>query len=203
MNSRKMPDRREFLYSAMGFGLGFVASAEGDVGEKQIYRIDYKVLDETDKIDIGGRGAAIIEKAYATGYRLEKEHGGCARCTVAAIQECIEFIPKDAGLFRATSCLNGGATPTKEANCGAFTGSGMIIGWTCGEETLEKKSPLTKKLMDEVFRKFEAEYGSVLCKHVREKANGDCNNVVGKASRWLAEILLRQFTNYTGENTRE
>ncbi len=196
MNSEKNPVRREFLCSAVGLGLGFITVREDDVEEKGVYRIEYKVLDETVKIDIGGRGEEIIEKAYETGYRLEKEHGGCARCTVAAIQECIDFIPRDPGLFRATSCLNGGATPTKEANCGAFTGSGMIIGWTCGEEKLEDRSQLTKKLMDEVYRKFDAEYGSVLCKHVREKGKGDCNAVVGKAARWLAEILLRQFTNY-------
>lgn len=189
-------DRRTFLKCSLAAMGGILTLGGEAVKEKRVYTVEFSVLDGTDKLDIGGRGEEIIRSAYETGHRLEKEHGGCARCTVAAIQQCIDFIPADAGLFRATSCLNGGATPTKEANCGAFTGSGMIIGWACGEERLEERSNLTKEMMDEVYKRFDAEYGSVLCRHVRERGNNDCNAVVGKAAQWLAEILLRRFTNY-------
>ena len=43
---------------------------------------------------------------------------------------------------------------------------------------------------------FERESGSVLCKDVKEKASRNCPEVVGKAAKWTAEVLLRQFTNY-------
>ena len=84
-------------------------------------KTEFKALDENVKIDIGDRGKEMIQKAYDLGYKYEDEHKGCARCTVAALQDAIDFIPEDDSLFRAASCLDGGATPTKLANCGSFT----------------------------------------------------------------------------------
>jgi len=112
------------------------------------------------------------------------------------LQHSIEFIPETKGLFRTASCLDGGATPTKEANCGGFTGAGMVIGWACGNETFREKSRLPSRLIRKVYERFDNEYGSVLCKDVRKEIDGDCPEVVGRSARWTAEILLRQFTNY-------
>ena len=35
-----------------------------------------RVLKRGDKIDIGGKGEEIIQKAYEFGHKYEKEHGG-------------------------------------------------------------------------------------------------------------------------------
>jgi len=112
------------------------------------------------------------------------------------LQHSIEFIPDDKGLFRTASCLDGGATPTKAANCGGFTGAGMVIGWVCGTEVFEKRVGLSRRLIRKVYERFEKEYGSVLCKDVRKEIEGDCQEVVGRAARWTAEALVSQFTNY-------
>lgn len=185
--------RREFLQLA---GVGLLSGLLPEKAEAaEIYKVVFKVLDENDKIDIGDSQEEIIKKAYKLGYKYEKDHGGCARCTVAALQDAIEFIPKDKGLFRAAGCLDGGATPTKEANCGGFTGSGMVIGWTCGTETFKGGADLSHKLIRRVHERFKEEYGSVLCKDVRKKIKGDCPEVVGRAARWTAEILLTQFAS--------
>jgi hypothetical protein len=157
---------------------------------------DFKVLNENDTIDIGGRGKEIIIKAYDLGYRFENKHMGCARCTVAALQDAIDFLPEDKGLFRAASCLDGGATPTNLASCGAFTGSGMVIGWVCGTQRFGDNS-LSHKLIHEVHHCFVDQYGSVICKNVRDKANSECPEVVANGARWTTEILLKQFTNYS------
>ncbi len=188
--------RRTFLRAA---GIGalagiFTHNARAD----QEPRTKFKVLTETDRLDVGDRGKEIIEKAYRAGYDLEKKHGGCARCAVAALQESIEFIPKNKALFRAASCLDGGATPNGMQSCGAFTGAGMVIGWLCGNDEFGD-TKLSHKLMREVHQRFEKEYASILCKDVREKANKDCPEVVGRAATWTADILLRQFTNYAEE----
>jgi len=82
----------------------------------------FKTLDKNSRIDVGQRGPKIIEKAYRLGYDYEKKHGGCCRCTVAALQHAIGFIPKNEAIFRTACCLDGGATPTGIQNCGAFTG---------------------------------------------------------------------------------
>ncbi len=203
--------RRQFLRTGTVAGLGLsglpVSKAigtenkkaeKGDPmkkGQKTIYKVEFKVLNKDDHIDIGDKGKQIIETAYNTGYDLEKKHSGCCRCTVAALQKAIEFIQEDKGLFRAAGCLDGGATPKEVQNCGAFTGLGMVIGWTCGREGFQKNK-LAHKLIRKVYKQFEKEYGSVLCRDVKKKAKSDCPVVVANAVKWTTEVLLRQFTNY-------
>ena len=164
-------------------------------GGAQKNQPEFKVLDEETQFDIGDKGQKIIERAYKRGHKLEKEHGGCCRCTVAAMQKSIDFVPKDKDLFRAASCLDGGATPTGTQNCGAFTGLGMVIGWLCGANKFGN-TKLSHTLIRQVYKQFEKEYGSVLCQDIKKKINRDCPEVVARAAKWTAEILLRQFTNY-------
>jgi len=186
--------RRKFLKSAgvllMASGLN-VESVIADSNNKT----DFKVLDENDRLDIGDRGKEIIKKSYDLGYQYEEKHMGCARCTVASLQDAIDFLPADEGLFRAASCLDGGATPTKYANCGGFTGSGMVIGWMCGTQRFGDNS-LARDLIHKVHERFVDEYRSVICKVVNERADGNCPEVVAKAAKWTTEILLNQFTNF-------
>ena len=123
--------RRKFLQSASVILLACGFKMKNRKTETED-RNDFKALNENSNFDIGDRGEEIIKKAADLGYKYEDKYRGCARCTVAALQDAIDFIPEDADLFRTASCLDGGATPSKIANCGAFTGSGMVIGWLCG-----------------------------------------------------------------------
>lgn len=185
---------RRGLFQSVGIcALAALLSQEAGCAEE--HKPKFKVLGENDKIDIGDKGQEIIKKAYKLGYDFEKKHGGCCRCTVAALQRSIDFVPKDKDLFRAASCLDGGATPTGIQNCGAFTGLGMVIGWLCGTDKFGN-TKLSHRLIRQVYKQFEAEYGSVLCKDVKKKINHDCPEVVARAAKWTAEVLLRQFTNY-------
>jgi len=193
LNEALQRNRREVLRLAGAGALGALATTQ--VGAAQVRRVKFKVLGENDRVDIGESAQQIIEKAYKTGHELEKKHGGCARCTVGALQRSIGFVPEHRGLFRAASCLDGGATPDGVQSCGGFTGSGMVIGWVCGNEKFGD-TRLSHKLIRKVHERFEAEYGSVLCKDVRTKANKDCPKVVGTAAKWAAEVLLKQFTDY-------
>ncbi len=159
----------------------------------ETYKPEFKVFDKNSQIDIGHRGKEIIEKAYKLGHEYEGKHRGCCRCTVAALQGAIEFIPKDENVFRTACCLDGGATPTGIHSCGGFTGSGIIIGYLCGAGPFGDTS-LAHKLIHEVYERFKDTYGSVLCKDVRKKGKGNCPEIVGRAARWTTEIILRQFT---------
>jgi len=164
----------------------------------ETHKGEFKALDKNTQIDIGHRGKEIIETAYKLGHEYEKKHGGCCRCTVAALQDAIEFIPKNEDVFRAACCLDGGATPTGMQNCGAFTGSGIIIGYLCGTDPFGDTS-LSHKVIHQVYEKFKEAYGSVLCKDVKKKGEHNCPEIVGKATEWTAEAILRQFTNYSKE----
>ena len=196
MNNKKKfrSTRRKFLQS-VGVWLIACGLKVENVKAASIKKTEFKVLNKNDRFDISERGEEIIQKAYDLGYLFEEKYKGCARCTVAALQDAIDFFPEDEGLFRTASCLDGGATPTKLANCGAFTGSGMVIGWLCGTDRFGDNT-LSHELIHKVHKCFEIEYGSVICKKVRNKADGKCPEVVAKAAKWTTEILLKQFTKY-------
>ena len=161
-----------------------------------------RILKRGDKIDVGDKPDAIVQKAYELGYEYEKKHGGCARCTVAALQDAIPFVAVDEGLFRGSTCLDGGATPTSIQNCGAFTGAGMVIGYVCGStrgKTFKGSAALAHELLHKVYYRFKEKYGTVLCKDVKKGAKGNCPEVVGRAAKWTAEVLLTEFTDYTAK----
>ena len=152
-------------------------------------------LKEDEALKISGCCTGIIDRAYESGHDYEEEHGGCCRCTVAALQSALDFLPDSRELFRAASCLDGGATPTGLQNCGAFTGAGMFIGWICGIERF-RNTRLSHKLIRQVFHRFQDAYGGVLCKDVRKSLGGDCPEAVGRASKWTIEAILHQFAGY-------
>lgn len=187
--------RRLFLGLAIAGGLldfGAAGCGAEQTAEKSIH--EFQPFDEKTRIDIGSKGKDIIEEARRLGHKYEKAHGGCARCTVAALQDAIDFVPKDPHVFRTSCALDGGATPSGAANCGGFTGSGIIIGYLCGSQPFGGTG-LAHKLIRQLYERFKKAYGGVLCKEVRSKMT-NCPEVVGSAAAWTTEIILRQFTNY-------
>jgi hypothetical protein len=205
IETKRKPSRgisRRQLLSGTGAGaallLGGSLCLRGQCNEKQ-GKEKPKVLQEGDTVEIDGKPEEIIQRAYELGHQYEKEHGGCARCTVAACQDAIPFVACDVGLFRGSTCLDGGATPVAVQNCGGFTGAGMIIGHLCGStrgENFEGSAKLAHKLLHRVYGRFHEEYGTVLCRDVRKGAEGDCPEVVGRAAKWVAEVVLEEFTEY-------
>ena len=193
--------RRQILRStgagaalAVGGSLVAAASCEGPGSESK------GQLQRGDQVSLEGTPEEIIQKAYELGHQYEKDHGGCARCTVAACQDAIPFVPVDLALFQGSTCLDGGATPTNVQNCGAFTGAGMVVGHLCGStrgEKFEGDAKLAHEVLHKVYHRFKEHYGTVLCRDVREGAERDCPKVVGLASQWVAEALLEEFTDYT------
>jgi len=195
-NSAKTSRRQVLCLTGAGIGLALGRSLPANDEGSQAKRI----LKQGDKIDIDGKGEETIQKAYELGYEYEKKHGGCSRCTVAALQDAIPFVAADESLFRGSTCLDGGATPTGTQNCGAFTGAGMIVGYVCGSsraEDFEGNAKLAHQLLHKVYDRFKEEYGTVLCEDVRKGAKADCPKVVGRAAQWVAEVLLGEFTDYT------
>ncbi|MBN2308701.1 MAG: C_GCAxxG_C_C family protein [Candidatus Hydrogenedentes bacterium] len=184
--------RRRFL-TAAGAALGLsqmYAPGARAAGSEE----DFTPYTETTTFPLAEEGAAIIQKAYDLGYRIHSDHGGCCRCTVSALQEALEFVPGHRGLFRAATCLDGGAAPGAKQSCGCFTGAGIVIGYICGGENFASTA-LAHKLIQEVAREFQKTYGSVLCEDAVKA--GDCHEVVGRTARWTAKALLTQFTEYT------
>jgi len=188
-------DRRKLLkLSGAGLGLtliGGLTSCNKHFGATRILKQD-------DKIDLNRDPEEYIQKAYDLGFKYEKENGGCARCTVAALQDALPFMPRSEELFRGSTCLDGGATPTNMANCGSFTGSGMVIAYVCGS-TRDKSgfkgdTKLAHTLIHKVHAHFMEEYGSVICADVQEAGDKNCPEVVGRAARWTSRVMIEEFT---------
>jgi hypothetical protein len=157
-----------------------------------------RLLTEKDQIDIGGKGREMIDKAYQLGREYMEKYGNCAQSSLAAIQDSVSIVPKDELVFLASTPLSGGATRTRNASCGAFTGCGLAIGSVCGRSraNFAGKAPLAGQVLLQVHDNFVSTYGNVICNDIRTKVDGKCGDVVGKAAAWCAEALLKQFTNY-------
>ena len=184
--------RRRFLALSAASGMAGVHAMESEAAGKDAR--DFKPLEEGEKIDAGGKTGEIVRKACELGPLNHKKYASCSRGTVAALVEALPFVPEDDTLIRAASCLDGGATPTRRANCGAFTGSGMVIGYVCGKGTPEETS-FSHVLMNELHGKFAEKYGSVLCEDIRKVSGKNCGDVVASAAGWTAEIILKHFTD--------
>jgi len=188
-------DRRKLLkLSGTGVGLALM----GGVASCNRQFAASRILQQDDKINLEGDPEEYIRKAYDLGFKYENENGGCARCTVAALQDALPFVNRSEELFRGSTCLDGGATPTNIANCGSFTGSGMVIAYVCGS-TRDKAgfmgdNKLAHKLIHKVHDLFVKDYGSVICADVRKASDKNCPEVVGRAARWTSQVMIKEFT---------
>ncbi len=132
----------------------------------------------------------ILKAAYEKGLEYEGVFKGCARCSAAVLQEVLPSAPQDKAYIKAATALSGGATSTRNANCGAFTGCGIMAGAVFGQDSLKEKSGKEMEAIRGVFQKFQDTYGSVLCKDIRPQVKGECTLVVARACRWAAEVYL-------------
>jgi len=141
----------------------------------------------------------LIQSAYDLGRQYEEQYRGCAQCTVAALQDAIDLVPVNNDVFLAASCLDGGATPTARANCGAFTGSGIVIGHLCGRsrDRFDGDTGLSHRLIRQVHDGLVEAFGSVLCGDIRAATNRDCGEAVGTGARLAAKAILTEFGEYT------
>jgi C_GCAxxG_C_C family probable redox protein len=134
---------------------------------------------------------------------------------VAALQDA--FDSRNDIIFKAATALAGGGGRAIDGSCGSYTGAILFFGSIVGRERDDfvdeakvrlKTHDLAKKLHD----KFIQEYGSVICRDIQTKKMGrayylidpdeykkfldagahdiHCLEVVGKAAKWAAEILL-------------
>lgn len=188
-------DRRKLLkLSGAGVGLALV----GGLASCNRQYAASRILQKDDRISLYGDPEEFIQKAYELGVKYEKEYRGCARCTVAALQDALPFVAKSEELFRASTCLDGGATPTNIANCGAFTGSGMVIAYVCGSTRdrtgFKGDNNLAHQLIHKVHAHFVKDYGSVICADVRKAGDKNCPEVVGKAAMCTSRVLIEEFS---------
>ena len=156
------------------------------------------------------------EKAYELGKEYEKTYKGCSQCVIAALQDALGIRNDD--IFRAATGLAGGGARAADGSCGAYLGAILVLGFLLGRErdNFKDLEGIRYRNFDLVMKfrdKYIQEYGSVLCRDIQTRVFGrpyyladpeefkkfedagghadkGCPEVVGKAARWMAEIIL-------------
>jgi C_GCAxxG_C_C family probable redox protein len=160
------------------------------------------------------------EKAYELGKKYELTYMGCSQCALGALQDALDIRNDD--IFKAATALAGGGCATGDGSCGAYVGSLMILSSLIGRERDKFDDPTnmapdsrTYKLARKFRDKYIKEYGSVICRDIQTKVLGrpyyiadpddlakfeavgghgekGCPQVVGKAAKWMAEMILEE-----------
>ncbi len=158
-----------------------------------------------------------VKKADELGKEYEKTYRGCGQCVIAALQDALEIRNDD--IFKAATGLAGGIGLTGDSGCGAYTGAVLLLGSVVGRERNDFSDKggvrfKTHQLVRKFREKFIQEYGSVVCRDIQNKILGryyyladpqeyekfhnagahdiHCPEVVGKAAKWMAAIIVEE-----------
>ncbi len=156
----------------------------------------------------------MAKKAYQLGKQYEKTYRGCGQCVVAALQDALQIENQE--IFKAATALAGGTGLAADNGCGAYIGATLVLSSIIGRERDNFADPKgirfkTHQLARQFREKFIQEYGSVICRDIQNKLLGryyyladpqeyekfhnagahdvHCPEVVGKAAKWMVEIL--------------
>lgn len=155
------------------------------------------------------------DKAYRLGKEYEKRYRGCSQCAIAALLDAFGIKAED--VFKAGTGLAAGGGASTDGSCGAYSGSIMVLSLLLGRQRDDFADPggMARKnfaLVRKLRERFILEYGSVVCRNVQTKIFGrpyylpdmdefqkfekagahdvHCPEVVGKAARWAAELIV-------------
>ena len=154
---------------------------------------------------------ALLQEAYQLGFAYERDFGNCCQCCVAAATEVFGLDP---GLVQPGHLFGGGFASCGRGVCGALSGAAIVLGSLYGryrESFGQFEGDGGASLLREVMAKFEAHYGSIICREVQTQIMGrafdirdpedfvlfeasgahtdKCTDVVGATARWLAEAI--------------
>jgi C_GCAxxG_C_C family probable redox protein len=159
----------------------------------------------------------VVEKAYQLGKEYEKTYRGCSQCVIAALQDVLDIRNDD--IFKSATGLAGGTGLACDSGCGAYIGAILVLSLLLGRERNNFSDPegirfKTHGLVRKFRERFIQEYGSVICRDIQNKILGryyylpdpqefekfhnagahdvHCPEVVGKAAKWMTEIMLEE-----------
>lgn len=157
-----------------------------------------------------------MRQGYEQGYMYERDFGGCAQCTLAAVFDLLGH--EEPMIFKVANGFAAGMSLYGDGVCGGYSGGTMALGmfagrtrdnFAGGREEKDKCYAYTKRLHD----RFIETYGTVICSQVHKEIFGrsfclrvvedkpafeaagahntdKCPAVVGSSAAWVAEILF-------------
>ena len=161
----------------------------------------------------------ILDRIEKRGFECEDKYHGCGQTVILPLQEAFDL--KDEDLFKATSGLGYGIG-RMYAVCGALISGCLFLSLKNGRgySDLEKPEDISTQILKapyeiigRLYKWFEQEYGSVICREVRKSILGvdldpnvpwqariiygdghpvHCSKIVGKAARKAAELMMEE-----------
>lgn len=156
-----------------------------------------------------------IEKTAELAYHYEMKYFGCSQTVLCALMETFGVGSPD--VLRAATTFAGGVARRGNA-CGSLSGGLIMIGLLTGRDDLEMLDQYQRGMnfADRLCKKFEAAYGSIVCKDIQKikfgrsfdllkaeereqlhsamQSNPDgCQAVTRDAAKWTAEIVAEIF----------
>ncbi|MFP4482977.1 MAG: C-GCAxxG-C-C family protein [Thermovirgaceae bacterium] len=120
----------------------------------------------------------------------EAEYHLCSQGTLAALMNAFGIHNPD--VLRSSTAFAGGCV--RRGNiCGALSGALMFLGLLAGRDDLEMKDQAIRGMgyMEDLFRKFEERYGSVICRDIQQKLYGRVFDLTNEEERdELHEIMM-------------
>lgn len=166
----------------------------------------------------------LLEKVYELGVGFERYSGSCSQCTVAALHEILGF---ESVIVKVASSSCGGQAGCSVGTCGAVVGGAIVLDYYLGRPaellSATSESQAGQDALESIMevsgafcKRFNDEYGSILCPGIQKKIYGrsfnlqdpadwdafmeagahsdptKCMRVVGSAARWVLEILIEK-----------
>ena len=125
-------------------------------------------------------------RAYQLGFDYEKKYHGCGQSVVAAVTEVLDMF--DPGVFNAATGLSGGIGLLNDGTCAAFTGAVLALGMVFPRRREnfggDRENKYTNfELVQQLHKKFVAEYASITCGMVHQKKYGRAYDLSSKDER--------------------
>jgi len=140
-----------------------------------------------------------LDRVQKRAYELVRKYHGCAQCTLLAIQEVCEL--RDDRLSKAAIGLSGGIAAMGSA-CGALTGAALALGIKYGRDVSALEGPEEEAIEMEyaafepvakLFKWFEREFGSTICREIRKSFMGtELNDGVPWQKEWMEELGISE-----------
>ncbi len=162
---------------------------------------------------------SLLDFTAVKAFQFEQSYHGCAQSGLAALMEAFPEIYSPEA-FRAASGLAGGVGLSIEGSCGALTGGAMAISLLFGRkleafDDQEGRRFTAYRLAKQLQDRFMSVYGTSICSGIQKKVLGrpyslyikdefnefvekgghsdKCPQVVSRAARWAAEIMLDEL----------
>ena len=141
-----------------------------------------------------------MDAAFKIGFEGEANKTSCAQAVFHAVSAVLGI--KNPLIFKCLSALEAGGGITTYGSCGAFTGAIVAFGYFFGRpyELWEQGKAYIKStiLSQKLYKKFEEQYGSIICCIIHKKLFGRTFNLMNYENLGINKEELDAFNKMGG-----